>query len=350
MRFSDFLMRHRLLLPIGLLSLLLHLVALAWVDLRFSWPAPRSDATPLAVRLAPSVAMAPPVPVPPSVPDFVDVFSSQEVAVFAPAPMSESRQDPPAPSAAPAAAPDGADAPPHIDNDTGNDSDSDSEGESNVAHAPPGYYNSSPSSSARIDYRITRAGPDTAARADGTAQLDWWTDGSTYRLELDGILGKMDSAGEFDDLGVAPLRAREAFGPGLASIVFERRANLIVSGIGAWKTSLLAGSQDTASVLMQLSGMGRVRPTQFLSEVSIWVAGAAGARVERYQEVGRENIVTGIGALETMRVARLEAPDRPGAPLLEIWLAPAHAWLPVQFRLTASDGQVLTQTATAIRR
>ncbi|RNF28036.1 hypothetical protein NM04_25335, partial [Massilia aurea] len=64
MRFSVFLARHRRLLPAGLASLLLHLLAIAWVDARLAPPAVTVGNPALALRLvdAPPAAPAPQTP------------------------------------------------------------------------------------------------------------------------------------------------------------------------------------------------------------------------------------------------------------------------------------------------
>jgi len=79
--------------------------------------------------------------------------------------------------------------------------------------------------------------------------------------------------------------------------------------------------------------------------VAFWVGGLKGARMVYFESAGQERLDTGIGPLETVRLVRLADA---GAPQLEVWLAPANAWLPVQLRLTEPDGAVRTQTVTAI--
>lgn len=321
MKLSAFVARHRLLTCLCALSLLLHLAALTWIDLRLDWLDDRADAgapAPLVLRLP---ADAPPASAPAIE---APVFPPQAVMAFAPAPLQASNPDPAPPAM------EQANAPAPVD----------------MARAP-GVYNSSPSGSVRIGYRLTHAAPGASARDEGAARLAWNTDGSSYRLEMDGVLGELRSEGGLDDHGIAPVRAREALGTGHATTLFDRATGTISNALGLWRTPLLAGSQDSATVLLQLGGMGRSRDTQLLSEVRLLVAGAAGARIERYETVGQETIDTGIGALETVHLQRLGAPD---APRLDLWLAPAHAWLPVQLRLTWPDGAVRTQTVATIEQ
>ncbi|PYD87345.1 hypothetical protein DNF23_39330, partial [Pseudomonas syringae pv. pisi] len=202
--------------------------------------------------------------------------------------------------------------------------------------AMPGQFRVSPAPPARLDYRVS---------GGGAARLEWRTDGSSYRLALDGILGALDSEGGLDDGGLAPLRASEPAGLGRASTEFDRARGVIVSHLGARRDQLAGGAQDRASLLLQLAGMGRANPDQLRGVLAFWIGAAGGARQERYEVMEMETVDTGIGALEALRLAQL-APE--GAPRLEVWLAPGQAWLPVQLRLTLPDGAVRTQTLDAL--
>ncbi|MCC2974006.1 DUF3108 domain-containing protein [Massilia sp. IC2-476] len=88
----------------------------------------------------------------------------------------------------------------------------------------------------------------------------------------------------------------------------------------------LPGSQDGATMLMQLAGIGLADPDQLQEAVEIYVGRADAATVERYQVIGQERIATPLGELDTLHLARQ------GKLQLEIWLAPQQGWLPVQLR------------------
>ena len=315
MRFPAFLARHRRLLGVGLASLLLHLAALAWLE----FPAQRApgvrEPAPLTLRIA---------------------RAGTERATPRPAP-GPSPASPPAPGSAPQPAP----AP-----DAGPEATSSplpalaplqAAGQGEVLPgAMPGQFRVSPAPPARLDYRVS---------GGGAARLEWRTDGSSYRLALDGILGALDSEGGLDDGGLAPLRASEPAGLGRASTEFDRARGVIVSHLGARRDQLAGGAQDRASLLLQLAGMGRANPDQLRGVLAFWIGAAGGARQERYEVMEMETVDTGIGAVKALRLAQL-APE--GAPRLEVWLAPGQAWLPVQLRLTLPDGAVRTQTLDAL--
>lgn len=315
MRFPVFLARYRRLLGVGLASLLLHLAALAWLE----FPAQRApgvrEPAPLTLRIAragPDRATPRPAP--------------------SPLPASRPAPEPaPAPDAGPAADPQAAPAPLPVL------APLQASGQGEVLPgAMPGQFRVSPAPPARLDYRVSDG---------GAARLEWRTDGSSYRIALDGILGALDSEGGLDDGGLAPLRASEPAGPGRARTEFDRAHGVIVSHLGARRDQLAGGAQDRASLLLQLAGMGRANPDQLRGVLAFWIGASGGARQERYEVMGMETVDTGIGALEALHLAQL-APE--GAPRLEVWLAPGQAWLPVQLRLTLPDGAVRTQTLDAL--
>lgn len=306
--------RDRRLLAIGLASLLLHLTAIAWLEI----DPPRADGAldraPLAVRIAqavPAPRRPEPAPVPTPAPD--PVVRPAPATEPAPLPSSE-----PEPIAIPlvASAPAGV-----------------------IPAALPGQYRVSPAPPARIGYHVSGAG------GDGAASLAWDTDGSSYRIELDGLLGELESEGGLDDGGIAPLRVRERVGAGHASTEFDRVRGVIASNLGARRDQLAGGSQDRASLLLQLAGMGVANPDQLHGVLEFWIGGAGGARLERYEVMGMESVDTGIGAQQALRLVRLAPPD---APKLELWLAPGQSWLPVQLRLTQPNGDIATQTLATI--
>ncbi|MGH8855005.1 MAG: DUF3108 domain-containing protein [Telluria sp.] len=304
-----FLGRHGRLLALCALSLLLHLLALVWIDRRIAAPPPLSGRPELAVRLAlplpPAPAAAAPVP-----PELAPPIAPADAA--APAQPQQTAE----PSAADATAPQGGE-----------------------PLQMPSRYRVAMPPSVTLTYEVRDAsGPA------GEATLNWETDGVQYRLAVDGILGKIDSEGGTDDAGIAPQRASYRHGAGSAAVAFDRERRAIVFESFGRSAQDTPGSQDGATLLMQLAGIGLADPDQLQDVVDIYVGRADGAAVERFQVLGREQLATPLGSMEALHLARA------GRMRMEIWLAPAQGWLPVQLRTAAPDGGVRTQVLKEVKR
>jgi hypothetical protein len=315
---------------LGGLSLLLHLLAFAWIDALVA-PLPPRIGAPIALRLvqkqAPAQKTAPAQSAqaqPQAAPSSTRAHASGQARPVLP-PMLPLL---PAAGAADAAAPTRARAAPGT-----------------AALQMPGRYRVRPPPSTRLSYTVTRSVPGQPAVAGETAQLAWEYGDGAYRLRLDGVLGRLESEGGEDDAGIAPSQASEAGAGGAGLTRFNREQGRIEHGALAASDPLHLGSQDRASVLMQLAGIGLAEPDQVQETIEIVVAGAGGARIARWQVVGKEELATPAGLLATVRLALL-APA--GETRLEVWLAPQCSWLPVQLRLTRADGSVANQVVTQI--
>jgi hypothetical protein len=325
MKIAVHLARHRRLVALGGLSLLLHLLAFAWIDALVAPPPPRIGA-PIALRLVHNQAPAQATVAAQS------ARAQPRAALPPPLARASGQAHPalppmrpllPAADAADPAATTRASAAPGI--------------------APlqmPGRYRVRPPPSSRLSYAVTRTVPGGPAEAGEAAQLAWEYAGGAYRLRLDGVLGRLESEGGEDDAGIAPSQASEA-GAGLTR--FNREQGRIEHGALAASEPLNLGSQDRASVLMQLAGIGLAEPDQVQDTIEIVVAGAGGARIARWQVVGKEQLATPVGLLATVRLAQL-APA--GEARVEVWLAPERSWLPVRLRVTQADGSVADQVVT----
>lgn len=309
---AHFLGRHARLLALGGLSLLLHGALFAWLDARIAAPSPAPATPGLAVRLAqplPLVGTPPaPAPQPMPIPDPAEDGAP-------PAPVTDA-------AATPATAADVASA----------------ATQGGEAFQMPSRYRVTMPPAVTLDYEVR--GPSGPA---GEARLQWDTDGVEYRMTLDGILGAIESEGGSDDAGIAPQRASYRIGAGSAQVSFERERRAIVFGSVGRSAQDRPGSQDGATVLMQLAGIGLADPDQLQDAVDIYVGRADKAAVERFQVLGRERIDTPLGPIDTLHLARA------GRLPLEIWLAPERGWLPVQLRVGAPDGSVRTQAVKEIK-
>lgn len=326
MKIAVHLARHRRLAAWVGLSLLLHLLAFILID-GLVVPRPPAIGTPLALRLVPAQPAPPPARPAQTAPAARALPAAPPAQAAEPAPAS--RPAPPSPSTIAAEAPAPASATP--------------------GSAPlqmPGRYRVRLPPSSTLHYAVTHTAPGQPALASEAAQLVWEETGGAYRLRVEGVLGLLESEGGGDDAGIAPNQASEGAAAGGTQVTrFNRAERRIERGPLAAGEALHLGSQDRASVLMQLAGIGLAEPDQMQDTIDIVVAGAGGVRIARWQVLGKEELNTPAGVLATVRLAQL-APA--GEARVELWLAPQQHWLPVQLRVTQPDGTVANQVVTSI--
>ncbi|MGJ9416778.1 DUF3108 domain-containing protein [Massilia sp. CMS3.1] len=335
MKIAVHLARHRRLVAWVGLSLLLHLLAFAVLDVLVTPSPPPDNGAPLALRLVderlaalPTQADPAPAPAPAASPPASAAAPALPLPALPVLASPPALPDPaattqaPAAPAAPAAAAAGI-APLQM----------------------PGRYRVRLPPSARLRYTVTRSLPGQSGVTQDSAQLLWEKTGGTYRLRVDGVLGELSSEGGEDDAGIAPHQASEGLAAGAQQTRFDHEQGRIEHGLLGASTSLHPGSQDRASALLQLAGMGLADPDQIQGPIDIVVAGPGGTRIEQWQVVGNEDLPTSAGRLATVRLAQ---PARPGETRVELWLAPAHHWLPVQLRVTGADGTVANQVVSSI--
>jgi hypothetical protein len=317
--------RYGRLIALGILSLLLHLAIIGSIGRQVQTPAlPETPPKPLALRLqaAPPPPQRPPVtmgPAPAAPP------RRPQSSVMADAPAAADALAAPAAQAAPTLA--RASVAP----------DATLDGTDDEAQAqPPGRYRFATPRSTTLDYTLTHNGG-----APAPVQIVWQTDGNRYSLAVDGVTGPLASVGAIGDVGVGPAQASMRGPGGPVNATFA--SNAIVIDGQRHENSL--GSQDPASMLMQLTGMGLARPAQLSGTVAIYVATPDGPVIMQFRVIEDEELATPLGNFSTRHLVQRVAA---GQPRLEVWLAPERDWLPVQLRLTASDGTSSTQAITRI--
>jgi len=376
MTFASFLARHRRVLLLAAITVLLHYVTIGWLSARIGMSTPASSPAPtvsaqlrlaLPARTEPvrqqAPAPVPPVPRPPKkvshptppaqVPETAEAPGAGGAAAAddddggqgGAAETAPALQSPTPPAVVPAPAqppalPEPAPPPP--------------------AEAPPAgrrfRVNLPPPAAFELD--VKRVDAD-GRKWNGVADMRWQTDGSAYRVELNvGIsmlvarvdLLALTSQGTIDDAGIAPVTMTEKRrSRSMTATHFHQDERRITFSASSASAPLLAGAQDKASLPFQLAAIGRGDVNQFAGDIDIQVGEDRGATIYRFQLVGEEELDTKMGRLVTWRLAR---PPRPGSynARLDIWLAPSLGWYPVQIRNTEGSGAVTTQTVTKILR
>jgi hypothetical protein len=196
----------------------------------------------------------------------------------------------------------------------------------------------------RLVYKLTRRDAAGHAGPAQPAQLDWRNNDGQYTLQMDGVFGQVSSSGADSDSGIQPQRFAAQHGQSRQDVMFDPEHQRIVFGDGS-EAPAPPGMQDRASLLMQLAGIGLARPGQLQNVIEIAVADAGSASIERFQVMGEEQVETRAGPARALHLAQLAAA---GEPRLDVWLAPGQGWLPIQLRLTGSDGASATQVLARV--
>lgn len=209
---------------------------------------------------------------------------------------------------------------------------------------------------AELSYKVARTDADGTTWS-GQALLSWKRNDQAYRMRFEaGIkivfarvnLAVLTSEGHLGNTGLAPVKMTEKRrGRALTATHFDWPANKLTFSASEGNYALQPGAQDKATVPLQLAAIARGDPAQLSGDIDIFVGEERWGAMYTFKVAGPEDIDTPLGRLQTVRITR---PPKPGSykSRLDIWLSPAHGWLPVQIRSSEANGAVTTQTASDI--
>jgi hypothetical protein len=190
----------------------------------------------------------------------------------------------------------------------------------------------------------------------GEAQVSWRVSGAAYTLRSDtraklfGSIVENRSEGVIDSFGIAPVQFYEKrIRKEPWTTTFDRAGKTISFTEDKQTYPIKGGEQDRSSVPWQLVAVARAAPEKFTpgSEWTFFVAGRRDAEPWTFKVVNRENIRTGLGAVEAVHLVKLPPPDSKDQAL-DIWLAPSHEWYPVRLRFSDSNDEFVDQTLDKI--
>lgn len=345
-------------------SVLLHFMALEWASGNINLPSLRNqDQTVITAQLLvaraasePVVAAAPkpvkpkpvsrPKPKPKPQPRPAPV-ASPEPAIIAPAAEAALSQPPAGMEAPGASVEPSVELPPPVKPDA-----------ADVAVIAPQepdtvHYKVLPPPSAELKYDVQALREGQVVYGHGS--IRWQSDGTRYTVNGDaGILFfsvlNFTSTGVIDDFGVAPvLYAEKRFRKSETNTHFQRERNIISFSASTASYPRKGGEQDRASIIWQLTGIGRGDSEKFVpgAEIDFFVAGVRDAETWRIRVIGEEQIETGSGKTSAWHVVRI---PRAGSydQKLDIWLAPQQQWYPVKLRYTETNGDYLDMSLSTL--
>ena len=206
--------------------------------------------------------------------------------------------------------------------------------------------------SAQLNFDVVRIDAD-GTRREGQAVIDWRHGGDRYRLAMrselaDGAAQELASEGATGAAGIVPrMLSAQRGGKARTATHFDARHGRITFSASEGSVAMAPGTQDKASVAMQLAAIGRARGSRPGAEIALLVGDEKNASVLRFVMVGQEEIETRMGKLATWHWSQLSVAGT-YKTRLDVWLAPGHEWYPVQLRSTEAGGAVTTRTIRTI--
>jgi hypothetical protein len=198
-----------------------------------------------------------------------------------------------------------------------------------------------------LDFAVTAARPPL--RLNGSNRLDYSAADGRYTLrsvlDAGGLYSaRQESSGNVDSAGWRPQRYEETTTRrGTSSASIDWTAQRVTFSGDEAPADAPAGLQDRLSILLHLGREQARRPKT--SGYDLPIVGPRHVSRYRIEVQGRERIDVPYGRFETVRLVRLrdDGDDR-----LEVWLAPALCWLPVQLRFVEAR-QTIEQRLSAAR-
>ena len=198
---------------------------------------------------------------------------------------------------------------------------------------------------ARLKYDIKGEIKGFAYFANGS--LLWQHNGGNYDAQLEishFILGSrtQTSSGQLTDHGLEPLRFADKSRSEVAA-QFDHAQKLVTFSADGSRTTLQDGAQDQLSVFFQLSALLAGEPPRYKQgdKIPFQAVGARSSEDWIFTIHSLETLTLPGGAVQAMKLVR--HPPNPGAPQVEVWLAPRLDYLPVRIRLTQGDGDFVEQ-------
>ena len=198
---------------------------------------------------------------------------------------------------------------------------------------------------AKLLYDVIGESKGIRYSADG--ELVWKHDGSNYNLLLDirhVLLGSrsQNSTGQLSAQGVQPKRFGDKYKQEVAAH-FERDKGLVVFSANSTPQMLQPGAQDRLSLFVQLGALlaGTPELRQAGQQIPFQVVAAKSSDQWAFQVDKEEMLSLPIGKLNTWKISRM--PLKNYDQTVEIWLSPAHGYLPVKVRIAQTNGDVLEQ-------
>lgn len=202
-----------------------------------------------------------------------------------------------------------------------------------------------PPASTQLAYGVT--GNIKGINYSARSTLEWTHADGQYRARMEvriPLLGSrvQTSTGQVEASGLRPDRFSDKSRSERAAHFDHAQQNIRFSN-NRPDAALEPGAQDRLSLFMQLAGLLNARPAAYPAgqTISLQVAGTNDAEIWRLRVEEEAMLELPAGVLRARRLVR--EPRQPRDSLIDIWLAPDLAHLPVRIRITQDNGDRIDQ-------
>jgi len=192
------------------------------------------------------------------------------------------------------------------------------------------------------------SGTSKGVRYTANASISWKQQDNSYQLrhEIQAFLfGKRSqtSAGQMGATGLLPTRFGDQFRQEQAAH-FDRAKGVLIYSANTPSQAIEEGAQDRVSLFVQLAGAMAGTPDlrNAGQQLSFQVVSAKQAEVWTFAVLGNEKIASPLGDLDSLKLHRVTRNEYDQK--IDMWLSPAHGYLPARIRITLANGDLIEET------
>jgi len=202
-----------------------------------------------------------------------------------------------------------------------------------------------------LSYELS--GTSKGVRYIASASISWKQQDNSYQLrhEIQAfLLGKFSdtSVGKIGASGLLPTRFGHLRRQQEQAAHFDRAKGLLIYSANTPSQAIEEGAQDRASLFVQLAAAVAGTPDlrNLGQTLSFQVVSAKQAEVWTFAVLGNEKITTPLGDLDSLKLHRV--PRNEYDQKIDMWLSPAHGYLPARLRITQANGDVIEETLKSV--
>lgn len=196
------------------------------------------------------------------------------------------------------------------------------------------------------------SGTSKGVRYTASANISWKHQDNNYQLrhEIQAfVFGKRSqtSVGQMGARGLLPTRFGDQFRQEQAAH-FDRAKGLLVYSANTPSQAIEEGAQDRVSLFVQLAAAMAGTPALRAEgqHLSFQVVSAKQAELWTFAVLGTETIKLPLGDMDCLKLQRV--PRNEYDQKIDIWLSPAHGYLPARIRIIQANGDVIEETLQSV--